>query len=532
MAYQTGPISSFTEKIPSSADYLPIVDTTDPFVKNKKATVGNLFKGVPYSAGNTSPAIAFGSSTQSGIFSPSGTQVGVRVGNTSSLTVTQTTGAVTLGVSDTAASSSDLTLQAYGSGKINFASSANFTDSNFVISSSTNSSNTVNFNLVNVVGSNTLTVPFGSGTIVTDTAIQSLSNKTLVSPNFTGTFVVNPSTNDLVVTNNKVGIGIASPDYKLHVVGDIKVSGSTPSLRITGTSTEYQLLNNNSNSLDFNQVGFGTILSLSSSGVSIGTINLSNIAYTDSLNFVGSGSTYATFNSTGALGIGTTSPLQKLDIVGAARISGGLYRPDNNNKAFDYDNSTTYHYSNQQFKTGTGSATANVVITSLGLVGIGKTTPNVALDVSGRTRTDSFTNVSTLAQKVVSTSISSNTLNIDPDAGSVFSFTLNQNINTINYNFSKGSVDSNSHFTITLIIAHDGSPYSINWNPNAPTAYRILWVPNGGVGTGNTAGTTNPVLQTAGPGAQLVPSKDIITLTTYDSGTTFIGRYVAAIPAF
>ena len=248
--YVAGPISGFTEKIPVSTDYLPIVDTTDPFVKNKKATVGNIFKAVPYSSGTTNPAIAFGSSNNSGIFSPNGTQIGIRVGNTSNINVTQTTGAITLGVSDTGVSSRDLTLQAYGSGKINFSSPVTFTSNNFIISSSTNSDNNFKFDVSNILGSITLGVPGSGGTIVTETATQTLSNKTFNSTSFVGSFSVNSTTSDFIITGNKVGIGIAAPDYKLHVANDIKISGNSPSLRMTGATSEFKFTTNTGTSLD------------------------------------------------------------------------------------------------------------------------------------------------------------------------------------------------------------------------------------------------------------------------------------------
>lgn len=517
--YASGPISSFTEKVPVSTDYLPIVDTTDPFVKNKKATVGNLFKGVPYSAGNTDPAIQFGSSNYSGIFSPNSTQVGVRVGGSSNLNVIQTAGAISLSVTDNSVSARDLTLQAYGSGKINFNSIVNFTDNNFSLSSSSNSSNTVSFNLSSVSGSNVLSVPNGSGTIVTDIANQTLSNKTLSSPTFTGLFAVNAATSDLIVTNGKVGIGIASPDYKLHVSNDVKVSGLTPNIRFTSSSSEYQLINTGNNLrvyLNGTDVGVGFY----GSGLSV-----NNILYQNNLNILGSGTTYVTINSSGNIGVGNTNAQQKLHVTGSAIISGGLYRPDNSTLLMSYDSATNYFYSNQDFRTGPASTSPNVIITSLGSVGIGKSTPTVPLDVVGRIRNTGVLYTSSLGRKIVTNPLSGGVLSIDFDSGAVYSFLLNQNINTINYTYSKGTPDSNTSIEIVLYISHDGNPYSINWTN------RILWIPAGGYGSGITASLTAPTLQTAGPGGGGNPSKDVITLTSYDGGTTFLGRYVAAIPA-
>lgn len=521
--YVSGPISSFTEKVPSATDFLPIVDLTDPLNKNKKSTVGNLFKAVPYSSGNTGPSIAFGSSNFSGIFSPNGSQIGVRVGNTGTLNITNSIDSITLSSFDNARSSKHIVFQAYGTGNVIFSSPAFFTDTNFTVNSFANSNNSIKFDLSNVVGSSTFAFPQNSGAILTDNATQSISNKTLVNPFVSGKLIVNNDTSDLVVINNKVGVGIPFPDFNLHVLDTIKVSSSSPSIRLTGVLSDYQIINNDSNSLNINKVAFGTIASFSESGFSATNVITNNILY-DNLSFINSGTAYAYLISNGNFGLGVTTPLQKLDVLGGARISNGLYRPNNSTKVLDYDNTTTYHYSNQQFKTGTGSTFSNVIITSAGLVGIGNTAPTIPLDVSGRIRTNSVLNASTVAQKVVQTSIQSQTLTLDLDAGSVFSFTLDQPVNSIVYTSSKGTLDSNTHYTITLLIDHNGNAYTVNWNKVS------YWVPAGGYGTGITASNTPPVLQTAGP-ITTVRSRDIITLTTYDSGTTFLGRYVAAIPA-
>lgn len=244
MAYQSGPISSFAEKIPSSTDYIPIVDSTDPFVKNKKATIGNLFRGVPYSSGSTSPAIAFGSSNNSGIFSPNGTQVGIRVGNTSSFNVIKSTGVVTISASDTSSSNLDLTLRAHGSsGKINFSSQAVFTDTNFSINSSANSTNSIKFNLKNN-GLSTISVSTG-GTLVTEEGIQSLSNKTIISPSIIGDLIINSDTSDMIVSNGRVGIGVAAPDLdvKLHIYESVKASGPTSTFKFSTPTKTYSLIN-------------------------------------------------------------------------------------------------------------------------------------------------------------------------------------------------------------------------------------------------------------------------------------------------
>lgn len=529
MPYATGPISSFEDKVPVSTDILPIVDTTDPFVKNKKSTVANIFKAVPYSAGTTAPAIRFGNSNNSGIYSPDGTQVGVKLSGTSSVSFKKNVDNVTLKIEDSQTSNLDLVLQSYGSGQIKFNNPVSFTDQNFTISSSTSSINNFKFDLTNVVGTNVLTIPAGGGTLVTETSTQTLTNKTISNGVATGTFTINTSTSDFVVSNNKVGIGIGAPDYKLHVANDIKISGQNPTLRLTGITSEFNIVNSESNSLDFVKVGQGTILSLSGSGISISTLNTNAVNYTDTFSFIGNGTTGTVVTPTG-VGIGLTVPLRSLDIVGAARISDGLYRPDNSDKVLEYNNSTTFNYARQEFRTGSGSTLPNAVITSTGNVGIGVSQPTLPLEVNGRSRISNILYVPTISRAVVNTTISGGVLNLDLDTGSVFAFTHNQNITQINYNFSKGTLDANQNFEITLIISHDGTARSINWGSN------VFWLP---VGSGVTATLSPPTLQSAGAGTSLlIPSRDYITLTTYASGDltsgavpVFIGRMIAQIPA-
>jgi hypothetical protein len=64
---------------PASADVLPIVDVSEAAAadKNKKITVGELFKGVPDGTA-AAPSVAFtGSGTDTGIYSPGVDQVAV-----------------------------------------------------------------------------------------------------------------------------------------------------------------------------------------------------------------------------------------------------------------------------------------------------------------------------------------------------------------------------------------------------------------------------------------------------------------------
>jgi hypothetical protein len=99
-----------------------------------------------------------------------------------------------------------------------------------------------------------------------------------------------------------------------------------------------------------------------------------------------------TLDASGRLGIGTTSPTQKLDVNGSINASGelisqsndariSLYRSTGTNY-FDWSSGQALYFSTQTAAGGTGRDT-KLVITSGGNVGIGTTSPNRTLTVNG-----------------------------------------------------------------------------------------------------------------------------------------------------
>jgi hypothetical protein len=84
---------------PASADVLPIVDVSEAAAadKNKKITVGELFKGVPDGTA-AAPAIAFESDDGNGIFLSTTDTVGIATNGSSRMTVSTTAVTSTLPV--------------------------------------------------------------------------------------------------------------------------------------------------------------------------------------------------------------------------------------------------------------------------------------------------------------------------------------------------------------------------------------------------------------------------------------------------
>jgi hypothetical protein len=93
---------------------------------------------------------------------------------------------------------------------------------------------------------------------------------------------------------------------------------------------------------------------------------------------IGGGGTVLINPSAGNVGIGTTSPAQKLDVVGKFRVTDDIILAQTNGR-IDYDNGVTgalRFYS-------TSTATERMRITSGGNVGIGTDIPRAKLDVNG-----------------------------------------------------------------------------------------------------------------------------------------------------
>jgi hypothetical protein len=227
--------------------------------------------------------------------------------------------------------------------------------------------------------------------------------------NFVSKFTSTGSTlgNSLIYDNGtNVGIGTASPSEKLHVVGSVLIEGSSTKLKVKGSggydtanitmgnaakADSFSIDTRNDPGDNKTTLSFDSYLTTGTSTITLGD---------NYVNLGTAGSTRLVINSSGNVGIGTTSPSQKLHVSGNARVTGAYY--DSNNSAgtsgqvLSSTATGTDWVSLSEISGVDGTGTANYVakwsdadtITNSVIydngtnVGIGTTSPGAKLDVS------------------------------------------------------------------------------------------------------------------------------------------------------
>ena len=173
----------------SPSDTLLLLDNSDPVDTNKKTEVGSIFKAVPGGTQNQ-PGLAFDQKTATGLYSTTQGELGISLGDSKLLLEKQSTSLV-LSARDSADSNLDLTFQALGTGLIRFNSTIAINDSVFTVPNSSDNSKIIKFSATQLPTGTTRTFVFPDAgididTIVTTTSTQTLANKTLTAPIFTG----------------------------------------------------------------------------------------------------------------------------------------------------------------------------------------------------------------------------------------------------------------------------------------------------------------------------------------------------------
>ena len=214
-----------------------------------------------------------------------------------------------------------------------------------------------------------------------------------------------------------VGIGTVSPSQKLEVNGgNIIISGSTPRLMFDHPSLAYShdfLLKNVSSGQLHYRFGGGTKVYFDNHSIRFGDwdAGVGTLADTQDPRIfkVGSGSdigslVFATNNTnrmyisgSGNVGIGTTSPIHKLQVAGNVYVNAGTLFLDTNN-FLRWGNSNqgikAVNDSDMSFYTG---GSEKVTIDASGNVGIGTTSPSYKLQVEGNAYVDSTLSVANTA---------------------------------------------------------------------------------------------------------------------------------------
>ena len=221
----------------SPSDTLLLLDNSDPVDTNKKSEVGSIFKALPGGTQNQ-PGLAFDQKTATGLYSAAQGELGISLGDSKLLLEKQSTSLV-LSARDSADANLDLTLQALGTGVIRFGSDIAITDTVFSIPNSSDNSKVAKFSATQIPTGTTRTYVLPDSGSATDTVVtlnstQTLTNKTLTAPVFSGTLSAASMTlsGNLQVDNNTT-LGSSNIDT-FTVAATSTFNGN---LTINGTST-------------------------------------------------------------------------------------------------------------------------------------------------------------------------------------------------------------------------------------------------------------------------------------------------------
>ena len=174
-----------------------------------------------------------------------------------------------------------------------------------------------------------------------------------------------------------VGIGTTSPSDKLHVnSGDIRIDGGNNHLIVdhgSNSGSAGVILQGTGSNIPFVRWTDGTTITAGIRANSSGDLRIQTNGFNDRL----------TINSSGNVGIGTTNPIQKLQVAGSAYVNGGTLFLDTN-QFIRWGNSNqgikAVNDGSMSFVTG---GSEKMTLEASGRLGINTTVPSAYLHIAG-----------------------------------------------------------------------------------------------------------------------------------------------------
>jgi hypothetical protein len=182
-------------------------------------------------------------------------------------------------------------------------------------------------------------------------------------------------------TNNRLGIGTVSPQLRLHTVGGQGAVASFPTLSANSTAIFENNLNTKIALVNSGGAGVNSSIQSYASGDTSPRAELQFVSDISSINFLTGNTARMRINSSGNVGIGTTSPDANLTVNGAASFAAGTALLPSIARAGDL-NTGMWFPAADTIAFSEGGAEA-MRIDSTGNVGIGTTLASGKLGVYG-----------------------------------------------------------------------------------------------------------------------------------------------------
>jgi len=225
----------------------------------------------------------------------------------------------------------------------------------------------------NTVGDSNVFIGYKAGYTETGSGKLYIDNSSTTSPLLYGDFAA-----DVVGINGDVGIGTIDPSSELQVNGAIRLGGGTREFQVQEVETTDP--SGWASLIDYGGIGIGSETGNNHQMIMFtdgsGTQNIVTVATSE--NNGASWQADLVVQQNGRVGIGTTSPTEKLQVAGTVYSTTG---------GFKFPDGTTQTSANASDSHSLDAADGNPVdalyVNDVGQVGIGTVTPSAQLEVSG-----------------------------------------------------------------------------------------------------------------------------------------------------